>query len=477
MTKSVLHMPSACSVQPLEIETELHQFLLSCQEKVVDNHSQIVSFSQKIDLVEPLAVLESVAQTDQPHFYWETHSQQEAIMGYGITKAIAIEGNDRFIQARQFVQSCLKQTIRAGFHLQGAGPRFWCSFTFFPSLSPSNSPFPAATVFLPRFQIVRTQQDCVLVANVAIDKKANIRLILEQIKQQIQTINLSKCRQIDFQDCRHRKIHVETDNIATLRFKSAVTSALKSIRQEEISKVVIAHALDVFSAEPFNLVQSLHNLRQRHPDCYIFSTSNGRGQAFIGASPERLISIQNQHLVTDALAGSAPRGKTALEDASFARRLLNSKKEKREHQAVAEFIMQRLYQLGLTPCKAPRQILKLANIQHLWTPISAQLPDELNPLDIVAQLHPTPAVAGVPTPTACEQIRHYEAFERGLYAAPLGWIDYQGNSHFIVGIRSALVKGDRARLYAGAGIVAGSDPDKEYAEVQLKLQSLLKALV
>ena len=101
----------------------------------------------------------------------------------------------------------------------------------------------------------------------------------------------------------------------------------------------------------------------------------------------------------------------------------------------------------------------------------------MHPLEIVAQLHPTPAVAGAARDVACAEIRRYESFERGLYAAPLGWVDYQGNSEFIVGIRSALINGDRARLYAGAGIVAGSDPDKELAEIQLKLQALLKALV
>ena len=105
------------------------------------------------------------------------------------------------------------------------------------------------------------------------------------------------------------------------------------------------------------------------------------------------------------------------------------------------------------------------------------VPANIHPLKIVAQLHPTPAVAGAARDVACAEIRRYENFERGLYAAPLGWIDSQGNCEFIVGIRSALIDGDRARLYAGAGIVAGSDPDKEFAEVQLKRQALLKALV
>ena len=140
-------------------------------------------------------------------------------------------------------------------------------------------------------------------------------------------------------------------------------------------------------------------------------------------------------------------------------------------------MMQRLRSIGLKPQQLPLQLLKLSNIQHLWTPIYAHLPADIEPLEIVALLHPTPAVAGVSTEVACDKIRHYEKFDRSLYAAPLGWVDYEGNGEFLVGIRSALIDGDRARLYAGAGIVSGSNPNKEFAEVQLKLQSLLKALV
>ncbi|MGF1481423.1 MAG: isochorismate synthase MenF [Cyanophyceae cyanobacterium] len=451
----------------------LHQLLLNCQEKfLAKDRAKIISFSQEIEPVDPLAVLKAVE--DEQHFYWEAPSQEEAIIGYGTTKEITIAGSERFVKARSFIQECLKQTIRIGdFNLLGAGPRFFCSFTFAPH---SNAPFPAATVFLPRFQVIRAKQRCILVANVAIDR-GNIKSVLEQIRKEIQTVNLSKCQSFAAKFNVNRQTRIVEKTQAATHFKTAVTGVLKSIQKEEFSKAVLARAIDVVASQRFDIADSLNNLRRRHPDCYIFSTSNGRGQAFIGASPERLISICDRQLVTDALAGSAPRGKTAAEDVRFAKALLNSKKEQREHQAVTQFIVQQLQQLGLHPQRSPRQLLQLSNIQHLWTPIQARLPDDLNPLDIVAKLHPTPAVAGVPTPIACEQIRRYEDFDRGLYAAPLGWIDYQGNSHFLVGIRSALIEGDRARLYAGAGIVAGSDPEREYAEVQLKLQSLLKALV
>ncbi|MFM6754151.1 MAG: isochorismate synthase MenF, partial [Dolichospermum sp.] len=243
------------------------------------------------------------------------------------------------------------------------------------------------------------------------------------------------------------------------------------------SKVVLADTVDVNNNQDFKLLQSLNNLRQLHPNCHVFSIGNGQGQNFIGASPERLISIHKQQLITDALAGSAPRGKTPIEDTANANNLVNNTKEKHEHKLVLDFITQHLSQLGLCPQVLAPRLRKLSNIQHLWTPITAMVPNNIHPLQIISKLHPTPAVAGAARDIACNEIRRYENFERGLYAAPLGWVDGEGNCEFIVGIRSALIDGNYARLYAGAGIVAGSDPQKEFAEVQLKLQALLKALV
>jgi menaquinone-specific isochorismate synthase len=444
----------------------------------VTDRTKIISFAQKIPAIDPLAFLEKFVQPDDLHFYWENPAKQEAIAAYGMTRHLTVNSSERFTKARQFIQTCLRQTIRKGeTNLAVAGPYLFCSFTFFPDAESGCSPFPPATIFLPRFQIIKKNKTCIFVVNLPVSQEQNIKILLEDIKQKIRNIHWSQQNKInqDWSKCFQPINNTPIDYSEYL--KLVITSALNSIAVDEFSKIVLAHATDVIASAPFNLIASLNNLRDRHPDCYIFSTSNGQGHNFIGASPERLISIQNKQLVTDAIAGSAPRGKTAAEDVQLANLLLKSRKEKREHEAVSDFLLKRLRQLELKPQQLPLQVLQLSNIQHLWTPIYAHLPTDLDPLEIVAHLHPTPAVAGVPTEIACEQIRRYENFDRSLYAAPLGWVDYQGNCEFIVGIRSALIEGDRARLYAGAGIVSGSNPDKELAEIQLKLQSLLKALV
>ena len=468
---------------------ELYQLLCRGKQQSIEKDCpQIVSISQEIQRLDPLAVLQAIAKPEQLQFYFEKSSENKAIVAIDSTASIKIEGINRFKRAQQFIQSCLANTISYGsLNFPFAGPHFFCSFTFFEDKLTVDSPFPSATIFLPRWQISVRNNHCILVANVEVNSQLNLEFLLERLCTQLKILSWSGRRLSGTNDNLQNKF-IKPASKQSERFQSSVLSALESIQANQFSKIVLADAIDVVSPLPFNLVNSLRNLRKRYPDCNVFSTSNGRGQHFIGASPERLLIIQNRQLVTDALAGSAPRGNTAIEDADFAHRLLTSEKERREHGFVRDFIADCLSQLGLRPQLLPTPHLRrLSNIQHLWTPIQAQLLADIHPLEIVAKLHPTPAVAGVPTKIAQQQIRRYETFDRSLYAAPLGWVDYQGNCEFIVGIRSALIESEkpsqpdtntyRARLYAGAGIVAGSDPNKELAEIRLKLQALLKALL
>lgn len=458
---------------------ELYQFLVNCQEiSVAKNSTQIFSISLKIPPVDPLVVLQSINQPSQLHFYSEKRGKGNAITAVDSVVKFTAEGLHRFSEVKHFIDSCLAKTTTIGdLKLPFSGPHFFCSFTFFDEIKP-NYTFPAATVFLPRWQVARTKDYSVIVTNFAISPKDNVKILTDSLWHKFQII-ISVKNQLTASNIYQTKKEIFIDKD---RFKKSVLAILELVKSNHLDKIVLAQAVDIISNQPLNLVNSLDNLRLNYPDCYVFSTSNGKGQSFIGASPERLIHIQNQELETDALAGSAPRGKSAAEDAYFANGLLKSEKERFEHQIVSDFIVQRLSCLGMTPQKLPIPgLLQLSNIQHLWTPIRAKIPAGIHPLEILTQLHPTPAVAGTPRDIACEQIRRYETFDRSLYAAPLGWVDYRGNSEFIVGIRSALIdassKENHARLFAGAGIVAGSNPDKELAEIQLKLQALLKALV
>jgi menaquinone-specific isochorismate synthase len=468
---------SPCPADFFVYNKELYQFLVAAQRNCIKNNcTQIASIALKIDLLDPLVVIDKLTRPNEVNFYWENRGKKEAIAAIGALQKLEIAGKDRFIQAEEFIQGCLNKTIYFSNDKKPfSGPHFFCSFGFFDENTKADYPFPAARVFLPCWQVSVKDECCILVANIIINADINIQRVLQTLWCRIEIIHSLQYYSPNFDGSQPQFSKTIVANGD--RFKRSVLSALEAIRSKHLSKIVLADVLDVTSNTRLSLFKSLNNLRQLHPNCYIFSISNGKGQNFIGASPERLISIHQQELITDALAGSAPRGKTPQEDAANANRLLNSEKERHEHLLVINFITQRLLQLGLLPQVLAPRLRQLSNIQHLWTPINAIVPADVHPLKIVAQLHPTPAVAGAARDIACAEIQRYESFERGLYAAPLGWIDSDGNCEFIVGIRSALIDGDRARLYAGAGIVAGSDPDKELAEIQLKLQALLKALV
>jgi len=470
------------------------QFLFHCQQiSEARNHPQVVSVSQRIAPVDPLSFLQYFSRDNEPYFYFEkkefnqgkkTRQQGGAIAGFGAAVSLKTQGCDRFQQAKKFIQTTLKHTILAGsFQNLFSGPHFFCSFAFFDQCDEPLTGFPAATVFLPDWQISTDQTGCTVVANLILQSDMDLEKISQKIWQQLQQIqSISQplwSPEVDqVNGLRYREI------TSSGQFQRSVQAILQAIQTQTFHKVVLAHGVEISASQPFQPIHCLSQLQHRYPDCHLFCFSNGQGQQFLGASPERLLSLRagegnlsSRQMITDALAGSSPRGKTPCEDAHLASSLLNNHKELHEHQLVIDFILGQLRHLNLSPNCAPLRLLQLSNIQHLQTPIQATVPADIHLLDLVAALHPTPAVAGLPRSIACEQIRQAEPFERSLYAAPIGWIDHRGQGEFAVGIRSALIDGDRARLYAGAGIVAGSDPERELAEVQLKLQALLQSLV
>lgn len=448
--------------------------------------------------LDPLQALEQLGGFQVPHFYWEQPSQGLAIAAAHSALQATFRGPQRFSQAQAFVNQQQRRMVLAGErHLPGAQPRFFCSFTFFDQVAEA-SPFPPATLLLPRWQVVRQGQ-------------ANRHLHHRLPKDQANSSFVANFRlhrgQIDRQEAREawdiycqlqalprgdslRAVKRSSTILGSPRlqcqfdgeaFESSVAAVLEAIDgsqgQGRLHKAVMAQVLKVLADAPLNPAAAIAALRSRHPDCYSFSVGNGAGAVFLGASPERLIQVQQRHLYTEALAGSAPRGVTPATDIQLAQSLRTSPKELHEHRLVADFIERQLQDLGLTPQReADPQVFQLTGIQHLQTPIHCALPQGIHPFEVLAQLHPTPAVGGVPQRAACEQIEQLEGFERSLYASPLGWIDDQGNCEFCVGIRSALLQGNQAQLFAGAGIVSGSEPAKERAEVELKLRTLLLAL-
>ena len=260
------------------------------------------------------------------------------------------------------------------------------------------------------------------------------------------------------------------------RWRASVAAIADDVRTGLYEKAVLATSLELRGRAPIDVSGALARLRTGYPDCHLF-TVHASGSVFLGASPELLVRLRDGELEALGLAGSVARGATAEADAELGRRLLTSAKDRIEHETVVRAIRERLE--GATDeLRAPNApvLRKLPNIQHLSTRIAGRVRFGVDVLELVRRLHPTPAVGGYPREAALSVITEHERFDRGWYAGPVGWVDARGEGEFAVALRAAVVRDDRAWLFAGNGIMGDSEPSAELAEVRLKLRPLTEAL-
>jgi menaquinone-specific isochorismate synthase len=277
-------------------------------------------------------------------------------------------------------------------------------------------------------------------------------------------------------------------------WKDLVARAVKAMESGSLSKVVLARQVEVVANRPFVLPETLARLAHLYPSCAVFQV-----EGFIGASPETLLRRTGAHIESHPLAGTVARSGDPATDDALVAALMSSPKDRHEHQLVVDEIAARLRPFAALDVPVAPSIVPLRNVSHLGTSITGVLHDGPgdravnsrngnssgatashvlpSSLELAALLQPTPAVGGLPVDAAIEWQRDNEGFDRGCYAGPVGWVDANGDGEWVLGLRSATVDGRRAVMYAGNGIVAGSDPEVELGETQLKLQALLAALV
>jgi salicylate biosynthesis isochorismate synthase len=259
-------------------------------------------------------------------------------------------------------------------------------------------------------------------------------------------------------------------------YEAAVGSARERIGSGEIAKVVLAREVQVHRPQPFDPGALFGVLREAFSSCFVLCV--GRGEAtLLAASPELLLRREGQRLSTLALAGSSRRSADPAVDAHLGERLLRSQSCREEHEIVVRQI-ERMLQPHAVWVAAAREptLAKIANIQHLATPIRAQLAAPIDAIELASLLHPTPAVGGAPSAPALDLIPALEGIDRGWYTGPVGWTDVTGDGEFCVTLRCALLRGGVAHCYAGNGIVRDSDPVAELAETEVKLSALLPLL-
>ena len=356
-----------------------------------------------------------------------------------------------------------------------AMPRMFGGLSFHSDVRPGEpwSSFPAASFVVPRVSVA--WRDDELVVGVAEytdgDPESRLKSTLDEVANRL--IELPEPGSEPTGPGVSRLIR----QTSRKRWRSQVQRAVDRIQSGDLEKVVIAQSKQALLEGSISLPDVIARLARSYPQCRRFCFEQAPGVTFFGATPERLVTKRDRTVDTEALAGSTGRGDTPQEDEWLADELGRSAKDLHEHRLVRDAIVDQLDPVAESITTDDRTVRQLATVQHLQTSINAVLNRDVHVLELVDALHPTPAVGGLPPNVALETIKSTETFDRGWYAGPVGWVDANGNGSFAVAIRSALATEDQAALFAGAGIVSDSDPDREWDEVQLKYRPILDALV
>lgn len=458
-------------------ETELKEAILLGIEKAREQGRPIlVSEVQKAGTFGALSFFDS-GRTDffGERFYWRDPEGGFYIAGLGIAAHLnSGQADGRF----SYIDRSWSELIQDGVIINtykeaGLGPVMFGGFSFDP-LKPKTalwSKYPDALFHIPRFMLTVAGGEAFLTTNVVCTKHDGISLF-KKVAGEREALFRNRAPGVEVEEPAIKEI----EEIGAAEWKETVTEAVRQLQEGPLKKVVLARELRLRFDKEVESGAVLGRLEEEQKTSFIFSFESG-GDSFIGASPERLIKKRGRSVRSACLAGSIPRGKSTEEDTLLGSLLLSDEKNLAEHQYVVDMIRNAMEEtcdhvdIPDTP-----QLMKVRDIQHLYTPVEGIAKESASILDIVEKLHPTPALGGLPKEAAIEKIREIEDLDRGFYAAPIGWMDYAGNGEFAVAIRSGLIQGEEASLFAGCGIVANSDAESEYLETGLKFRPMLSVL-
>lgn len=436
--------------------------------------------------VDLLSILEKVE--GQERFYWSSQralggSPSISLLGWGKAAELTDWGTDRFhaIQEQARLMAARYYPLNPEAPLE-AGPFWFGSFAFQPRPIEDQvwKAFPDASFLLPRWQLAAFNNQTWLTINFLVEQVEDRQAVqdcFQECLDQAWTLCQPGALSTGKPASQRPSVPEILPGLSPSVWQVMVDGALERIRRGRFQKVVLARTLQVrFSTSP-SVRAILESLAKNYPDCYHFLVEPEPGQVFLGASPELLVEASAPLFRSTALAGSMARSHDPQADQALGQALLDSPKERAEHAIVVQAIQEKLAPLVESLVTAAQPGLRrLGNVQHLETPIHGRLAPGWGVLDVAAALHPTPALGGWPKEAAQAYLAEAEPFNRGWYAAPLGWFDPWGNGLFAVAIRSGLLQGNQATLFAGAGIVEGSDPLKEWQETRLKFRPMLEAI-
>ncbi|MBT9315815.1 isochorismate synthase [Leptothoe spongobia] len=435
---------------------EIHQLPPAAKAK-------IIRIQVDIDRLDPLGWLSQ--QTAEIKTYWSDREGRFDMAGVGATDILHSQSTPDF----STVFSHMQQRLPAN-----ASVRYYGGFSFQPgsSLAQQWQEFGTYRFVVPQFEVYAAAGKTYLACNFLLSEDLPYPQQLAALLNQLNQLSFTP----EKPSLRLPKVINRQDFPSQWGWQTMLKKALNTLQKDILAKIVLARRSDFLFSQKVEPLSLLMAIQQGHTRLFRFCFQPQAGKAFIGASPERLYHRLGCLLQTEAIAGTRPRGQFLADDQSLGQDLLTSEKDNREHQFVVHSLRESLSQLcklvGLDQAPA---LLKLSQVQHLHTACNGILVDGVDDGKILSSLHPTPAVGGYPKQPAREAIEQLEPFERGWYAAPVGWVGHD-NTEFAVAIRSGLVVNDQLSLFAGAGIVPGSKPRDEWQEIENKIRAFTTVL-
>lgn len=433
------------------------------------DREQIISITEQIDQIDPIHFFYAAKHLNKNRTFWSNHTRDFFIVGIG--HALEMTATHRRFESieEQWQQLLDEAIIYNPYPAIGTGLLTFGGMSFDPKKEKHSlwKKFAPMKMVVPEWTLVHHDGNCFLTATIAVnqsDRAEDIAQVLDHQKElllSVKKIEESAPRIVDKQE------------IAPKQWLSSVQKAIEYIQANKAKKIVMAREMRLQLDRPAPIAYLLQQLLATQDNSYIFAFEEG-DNCFLGATPERLIKIEDHQLLSTCMAGTAPRGTTKTEDEQLANELLKDEKNLEEHLYVVEMIRGILEQY-CTNIQIPEHpiVYPLKNLQHLYTPVIANLNEDARIFKIIEELHPTPALGGVPRDESLRFIREHELLDRGWYGAPIGWLDSQRNGEFAVAIRSGLIQHDQASLFAGCGIMKDSDPAKEYEETAIKFLPML----
>ncbi len=438
----------------------------------------VVSVTVPVECDDPAAVAFGSRRGGEPWFCWEQPDRDFALAAIGQAHAVRARGQDRF---REVAAECahlsgdaiVVDATPSGKVGDGAAATIWTGGFAFADEGGADSAwssFEPAAMTLPELAIRSDRGTVTLTVNALVGPSSDPESVTARLTGRAGSLIAAEMGLID----PHPAVPPVIEGARTPeQFERSVAAAVERIRSGEIEKVVLAREIVVRSGVAHDPAAIFGALRVGFPSCFNFCVGTGEA-AFLGASPELLVRCTGRGVATVGLAGSTRRSSDPAVDDHLAQKLMASAKDRGEQSLVVRRIVKALSRISIWVEAADEpEIIKVANIQHLGTPVYAQLGEPRTAIELAALLHPTPAVGGEPWAKAEKVMSEVEDMDRGWYAGPVGWMDGSGDGEFCVALRSALIRDREAHLYAGVGVVADSDPAAELAETEIKLSALL----